>query len=336
MKIILFLNSKTILSRITSYDIFKYYINNFDKLGKLFCSELRPDKNPTAVVKYINNDYYYKDFKQYGLLNCFDYIKAKYGVNFGIALEIINQDFNLELSSLYPKKLNHKTLKVPILYNTTELDDSHRNEHTIIEVKFREWNNLDKQYWYENYSISVKDLQKYKVFPLYGFWINSNFYKADNVSYGYYFGNIEGREIWKIYQPYSKFKWITNADSSIYQGYNQLPENGSILILTKSYKDVIVLSKLGIPAIAPQSEVCNINDSTILELKSRFDEIKILFDNDSTGVENAVKLSNSLELDCFFMPIEQKLKDASDYVKKYSLENLKIYLKSYNVPSNNS
>lgn len=336
MKVMLALTPKAILNEITSYDIFKYYIANFSQVGKFFCSELRADNNPTCVIAAIGNDLKYKDFKYIGFMNCFDYVKAKYNVNFNEALQIINIDFNLNLISTY-KTYKHESLKQAIKYNI-DLDTITQKSTTIISVCIRDWNLLDKQYWNVNYNVTIKDLQKFKVYPISGFYLNDTYYTTDYVAYGYYFGkDLEtGLDLWKIYQPYSKFKWVTNTSSKVFQGYNILPDKGNQLIITKSYKDVIVLSKLNINAIAPQSEVCNLDSSTIEELKNRFSKIYILYDNDNTGKRNAYELSELLKVPYFFMPEEFKVKDASDYVKKYSLEKLYLYLLEHDISCNYS
>src|SRR5215216_2889900 len=101
MRVMLPLTSSSILNKITSYDIFRYYINNFTDIGKFFCSELRQDRNPTCVISNFKGNLIYKDFKYLGYMNCFEYVKEKYGVNYNQALHIINTDFNLDLISIY-------------------------------------------------------------------------------------------------------------------------------------------------------------------------------------------------------------------------------------------
>ena len=55
------LHTDVILSKITEYDIFVYYIPSFKKLGKKFRSELREDNSPTVSIIAYNGKLLYKD-----------------------------------------------------------------------------------------------------------------------------------------------------------------------------------------------------------------------------------------------------------------------------------
>ena len=94
------LHTDVILSKITEYDIFVYYIPSFKNLGKKFRSELREDNSPTVSIIAYNNKLLYKDFGNPDhTFDCFNYIRYKYNCNFIDALRIIDCDFNLGLSS---------------------------------------------------------------------------------------------------------------------------------------------------------------------------------------------------------------------------------------------
>ena len=94
------LHTNVILSKITEYDIFVYYIPSFKNLGKKFRSELREDNSPTVSIIAYNNKLLYKDFGNPDhTFDCFNYIRYKYNCNFIDALRIIDCDFNLGLSS---------------------------------------------------------------------------------------------------------------------------------------------------------------------------------------------------------------------------------------------
>ena len=68
------------------------------------------------------------------------------------------------------------------------------------------------------------------------------------------------------------------------------------------------------------------------ELKSRFKNIYILFDNDydkdiNVGKQYAEFLSKTFDIPYIEIPSEYKAKDPSDFVKKYGREKLKILIK---------
>lgn len=310
-----------ILALINSYDIFKKYIVGFVDVGKAFKSELRADKSPTCVVFKGNTDLLYKDYAVTGALSCFGYVMQKYSCNYFQALDIVSRDFNLDLVSTVSEF--EYTPTASIIYNV----DISKIESTPadIRIKVRNWNLYDKEFWNDQYELTISELKEGKVFPLEGFWLNNSYFKAHSTAYGYYFGFKDGRELWKIYQPYSKkAKFFTNTGPDDYQGFDLLPETEERLIITKSYKDVLVLRKLGIPAIAPQSESSVIDKDFYDYLLTRFKEIRLLFDNDEPGIKAANKLQELIGIQHFILP--QDTKDCADFVKKYNYTKLLEYI----------
>ena len=319
-------NKENVLEKVTSYDIFARYVSPFKKVGKHFCSELRKDHNPTCVIGKVGNKLIYRDFSESETRDCFNYIMLKYGVGFQEALEMINLDFKL---GLIPVKNITYTPTVTSISNFN-IDDIERLPADI-RVTVRNWTRSDKPFWNGKYGITSKLLSKFRVYPLTGYWINGRYFKCGLNSYGFYFGKLEdGRESWKIYQPYEKkkneggHKFITNCPDFFIQGYDLLPETGDLLIITKSYKDVIVLDMIEVPSISPNSESVYVDPNVIAELKLRFKDIWILYDNDETGIRGAEKLSEENNLPYFFMPIDTK--DPSDFLELYGIETLREYI----------
>jgi len=314
--------SKTnVLERVNEFDIFKAYIPNFQELGKLFTSTLREDKSPTCSINKYRGRLLYRDFSMSKSLDCFDYVKLKFDVSFQEALEIINLDFNL---NLLPKKVIRHAPK-PAKITNFDIDKV-SNSPAEIKVQLRKWDLNDKSYWNFKYDITVKELKLFKVYPLAGFWVNDTYFKAGKFSYGYYFGKAEdGRDLWKIYQPYDKnHKWFANINPNIFQGIHQLPLSGDQLVITKSLKDVIILYKLGINAIAPQAESIKVTPDFMESLRRRFKNIVLLYDNDAPGIRATEEFVAEHGVPHFYMP--QGVKDASDFVEDYGIDVLQEYL----------
>jgi hypothetical protein len=181
---------------------------------------------------------------------------------------------------------------------------------------------VDDEYWGQ-YGIDRTILKKFNVFPISFFWINdviqTLIYTKDSPMYAYKIFNK-----FKIYRPLSKFrkdKWRTNCSNLDLQGYEQLPETGDLLILTKSLKDVMVLYTLGYNAVALQSENDHLNKSVYESLCERFKNIVIFFDNDEPGIKSAIKLSEQYDmryvhLDSVLHSV-YNIKDISDYIKDF-------------------
>lgn len=322
---------ENILEKITEYDIFKYYVSNFKNIGVAFKSELKKDTRPSCGIFVSNNKLYYKDFRDSQICDCFNYVMCKYHINYYQALDLINRDFQLnlmpntsvDLSSIVQKEI--KLYSKDYLLNTTVEKE--------IKVQVRNWNTtLDKKFWKERFDISVKDLTPYEVYPLKYIWIFGmngwNGFPAASVSYGFYCGkNAHGKDAWKIYQPYEYIKWLGNLTVDCVHGYKQLPENGDLLIITKSLKDVIVLRKLGYHAVAPGAEVWTIPENIMNELKLRFKRIVVLYDNDETGKSASQKICNLYNLENpVFLP-EDRAKDSSDYAEAFGYKALDNQIK---------
>jgi hypothetical protein len=319
------LTIENVRNRVNSYDLFSYYCSPFKAINTRFCSELRIDEYPTCCVYAYSNKLFYKDFATGDSYDDIGYIRTKYNVDFFTALSYINRDFNLDLSA--------KTLKgVPTMQFFGVPDKSinlkkYVKETSVIKVQVRQWEKEDKSFWNDKYNFTSKQLSFYRVYPIKFFWINNIMYSCKKNSYGYYLGNRKGIARWKIYQPLQprESKWFSNINREDVQGVTQLPETGDTLYITSSLKDIIVLRKLGLDAIAPSAETTIIPEDIIAELKTRFKNLVIFYDNDNPGIIASNKHSKIYEADEICIPfkyISEGIKDPSDFVEKHSYEEL--------------
>ena len=261
------LHTNVILSKITEYDIFVYYIPSFKRLGKKFRSELREDNSPTVSIIAYNGKLLYKDFGNPDhTFDCFNYISYKYNCSFIAALRIIDCDFKLGLSS---KKSEVEFTMGYMAYRQNKTPNLNKKQ-VIIRKRKRFWTIKDANFW-SKYLVSKKILTKFAVEPISHYWINNNRFTCKSITYAFKFKNR-----YKIYSPYEeKNKWLSNTKYTDVQGYNQLPNNGERLIITSSLKDVMCLYSAGYNAIAMQSEMQIPNEKLISELKQRFNTIEI-------------------------------------------------------------
>jgi hypothetical protein len=312
------LHTDEILKKITEYDIFKYYCPNFKQLERKFCSDLREDKSPSVSITQWKNRLWYKDFGHpEHSFDCFSYICAKYACNFREALYLIDNDFNLNLSSFKTNGVYSMGRKA-VTYDA----QPEPKDQVQIKIRQRQWSKEDKNFW-SNFMISKKTLLKFAVCPIDYCWINYTRFPC-TLSYAFKIGSK-----YKIYSPHEKFKWISNTRSGNVQGWAQLPENGNYVVLTSSLKDVMCLYELGFSAVALQSEMQMPEESFVKALKERFKEVIIFYDNDFDNVNNpgqtmAEKICTSFDLRNICIPSEFGVKDISDYIGKYkSLDDAK-------------
>lgn len=299
-----------ILSKVTEYDIYSRYIGHF-KIGLIYNSPFRKDKNPSFGIFYSKKSGRLL-FKDHGTGECGDVIKfvSLYtGItNYNDILNQIVKDLNITNNTVLKAS---KEYKIP-----TE---------TVIGVVRQDWTDIDKQYW-SQFGITIDTLKKFNVSSIKYYLCNGivkAIYKDTNPMYAYKVYNH-----FKIYRPLAdKYtKWRNNLTEIDIQGYEQLPESGNLLIITKSLKDVMCLYEMGYTAISPSSESTFIPDKVLKQLKKRFKRILICFDRDVSGVKNMRKISLKTGLNGFLVHKKYKSKDISDAVKNNGFEEIKNWL----------
>lgn len=314
-----YLTKELLLREISDENIFRYYIKNLE-IGKSMSSPLRKDESPSFGVFFAkaHNELFYKDFKL-GSGDCIKFVAELLNLSYSEALSQIAVDFgindNYHCSKRLKSTLNGVFIKSP---ETTYTQDS-----KVISVTYRDWENYDLKFW-GKFGINVKILEFYKVFPIKWLFINDDVFPVDKFAYAYQEFK-DNKLTYKIYQPYSKYKWINNHDKSVHQGYSQLPQKGELLIITKALKDVMSLcAVMKIPSIGLQNETVMTKESVINEYKDRFKKVFTLFDNDSAGITLAFRYNYTYNLPMLLIPYKYGCKDFSDLYKKYGAESINI------------
>ena len=299
-----------ILSKVTEYDIYAKYIGQF-KVGMIYNSPFRKDKNPSFGIYYSKRTKQLL-FKDHGTGECGNVIKF-------VSLFTDKTEYNDILSDIVDK-LN--------ITNNTKLVSSKQYippTETVIGVVRQEFTDVDINYW-KQFNISINTLKKFNVNSIKYYLCNGivkGTYKRENPMYAYKVYNN-----FKIYRPLAdKYtKWRNNLTDYDIQGYEQLPQKGDILFITKSMKDVMCLHEIGYPAVSPSSESTFLPKDVLEQLKTRFKRIIILFDRDVAGVKRSRKLSRETGLEAMFINKRFKAKDVSDAVKANSFEEIKNWL----------
>lgn len=194
-----------------------------------------------------------------------------------------------------------------------------------LECKIREWAQHDVEYW-ASYGISIDWLKYAEVYPISHKIITNEKGRfvlgADKYAYAYV-EHKEGKVTLKIYQPFNKngYKWANKHDGSIISLWTKVPEYGDKVVICSSLKDALCLwANTGIPALAIQGEGYNMSDTAISELKRRFKNVYILFDNDEAGLENGIKLFRQTGFNNIVLPKFEGGKDISDMYKSFGKE----------------
>jgi len=321
-----------IRDNILDESIYTYYMNTHKiKIGSVMSSPFRDDKTPSFGFFESKEGYIiYNDFVKGGG-DCFKFVKELfqytrwYDVYSRIAIDFgLHKRFkcNEDLDSDSNKKVKQRKRKIKIS----------RKEKCEIQVNRRSWEKHDIDYW-SKFNIDLKILKDYNVSPIKYIFLNKKPIAADKHAYVYTEWKDSVQTL-KIYQPYSEYKWFTNSDNSVWQGWTQLPKSGSKLIITKSLKDVMsIINTTGIPAISLQNEKAKPKDNIIDQLKLRFDNIFVFFDNDYDKEENwgqlsAQEICKEYSLRNVCLSEVYKSKDFSELVDNYDKNLAKTILNS--------
>ena len=285
----------------------------------LLISPLRNDHRPTASFyrSKKNGDLIFHDFGTGFHGNFIGVVMEINKCTYWKALQIIAEDFH------YIDKVSERQ---PIKIRTTDIKIDEKTD-TLIQIEDRPFTEKELKWW-KDFGISEETLRKYKVHACESVFLNGNYFCSSSpksMAFGYYGGMRNGIQLWRIYFPQKRtFRFLSNWDKNIIQGAKQLPDTGDLLIITKSLKDVCLMYELGIPAIAPCSELLFLTNAQLNRVKSRFKKIICFYDNDLPGMTNLSKIRRAHpELDYFIIPKQYNAKDASDFCKMYGFDKTK-------------
>ena len=309
-----------ILKYITELQILERYCSNYKSLDSSFKSEFYTDKNGSCrIVISASGIPYYTDYGNGDYFLAFDYVSKKYGSNYHETCNIIANDFGL-------KSTNFKVTPQLLLANDVPKLVKIKSN---IQVVIRPFNLLDYYYW-NQFNISLATLQFFNVKACKNVYLvkgDKHYvfnHKNDNPLYSYKFFK-NNTEYLKIYSPYSatkEGKWLSNVGADCLQGYDQLPETGDILFITKSLKDVMTFYELGYSAVGLQAETNKLSKKSYNELVKRFKRVILVLDRDDQGYTSTGDFLLEYDIEFFFIDDE---KDISDYIKKYK------YKKAFNL-----
>lgn len=307
------ISKELILSKVDPERIFEHYLGISVKKG-LFCSSpvIRTDKTPTAsFYKNAAGVLFYNDFAGPSF-DCFGCVQHIFQCNFYNALKIIANDFGIiELSNVVKNQPK-------IEYTDTILTETIK---ATIAVEIKDFTEKELKWW-NSFGVTVQQLKKYKVYSIKHVFLNGHYHTSSSDSspiYGYYGGtSLDDEGLWRLYMPTkTKFRFLSNWESSFIQGSKQLPKYGDFVVVTKSMKDLMVLDSFGIPSCAPCSENLFLTKEQYEKLQRRFKTIYLLYDYDRAGIKSANKIRKKFNVQVLLMPKKSKCKDFTDYYKKY-------------------
>lgn len=322
---------KQILNSTTEFSILYHYFD-IDEIPCIISSPLRVDNSPSFGIYTLDgHKIHWTDLSTREGGGIFDLLIKYWGVSYSDTLARVWEDLpNIKLVGN-----SHNSLGIPNIVTTKEYSST-----TDLKCKIRDWKQYDLKYW-EQYGINSKWLKYADIYPISHKIVIKNGHKmiflADKYAYAYV-ESKEGIITLKIYQPFNKlgYKWANRHDRSVISLWTKLPPEGDNVCICASMKDALCLwANTGIPSVAIQGEGYNMSNTAISELKRRFKNVYILFDNDEAGLIDGVKLSNLTGFTNIVLPKFKGGKDTSDLMKiKGKDVFLKTILPLFNINNN--
>lgn len=292
---------------IDDYDIYCHFLQQEVELGERINSPIRSGDDfpsftlyiPTRLIekgyKIRPEEIWFKDLAegQYGDIFKFVQLFADYQLNLKLngRYQIVKFiDEQLQLGLINKNIEARETIKIKREFTNKVLKDLYYKSRGITTNDLIYWNNLDQ---------TKEDLKFWEVKSIkYLLNVDGTIrreFRKNELCFIYSFFDKE-----KLYQPEAPkaFKFRNTCpgdDYHYYQGFQQLrgkAEGVKVLIITKSYKDVMVFYKyfneyLKIPVdvVAPHAESINLCPKFVEGVKENYDHIICVSDYDLAGIK---------------------------------------------------
>lgn len=300
----------TIFTKLSSYDIYKYYLQSF-KIGIAIKNPLRKDSHPSFSI-YEGKDgklhhIDYADERYRG--NCIDLVMQIYQIPFKEAVIKVGRDFGLTEGADEYKKIIEA-------YKQPEIA---KKQSAKIQVSTKAWTTADRKYWGQ-YNLTVEELKEDSVYSLNEVYVNRSKFpiKKDELVYGYYYP--EGFKIYMPERSKEQGKWISSIPTSLLEGIETLNGHPEVIV-TKAKKDKLLLRKMfpQLEIISCQNESgSGLTDEVLEKLKGK--EIYINFDSDPPGKRASTIQTQRIGCKHINVPdskyVEKGIKDMSDWYKE--------------------
>jgi hypothetical protein len=318
---------KDVLSFVSEYDIFRYYMpEKYWTLNKATHSPFRKDNNPSFTIYQKDFKMFFIDFSDsYYRGDCFQFVQMLFNVSYNDALLMIDKDFNLGISTQKNESLpDYK--KITSDYQQPDVLEKRYSHIQVITRKFT----VDELEYWNQYHQDIEDLRKNNIYAVKKLYLNRRqiSINKNELNFGYFY---DGH--WKIYRPHNKdFKWIpNNVPITTMDGKENI--NGcDTAFINKSKKDYMVIRKIYPHTCAVQNEGigCFMDEENVKFLKENSHRQVLSFDSDVPGVKNSKVITDLFGFEYCNVPryyLQEGIKDWADLAKKYGLQIIEHYLK---------
>lgn len=309
-----------ILECVDEYTLYCYYLGFDPTLNEAYTSPIREEGNyddrPSFTIfrttQYTDVEFLWKDLAMnHKVGTIFTLVELMYGLSKREARHKICGDFGLGGATRVGRELIGAK-KIPLEYS----------KH--IRIKSKAFNDRELRF-YAQFGIDKNVLDRYHVTSISCYW---SFEEQTSPYFplgGMGFANrvLDKFQLYFPYADHSK-RFKSSWNTKCIPGFAQR-QGKDTLIITKSYKDLMCLSNLGLDydVVANRGENIVLPDEFITWAKANYKTVFTLFDND--GKHSADKYP----FKAFEFPLELKEKDATDFYKRYGRDKLIEQVKKF-------
>lgn len=302
---------KEIQEKVSDAALVWHYLG-VSELPCFICSPLRQDNRPSfGLYSKDGKRIYYTDLATKERGGIYDLLSQMWHCSYSEVLTRIQKEL---LTS-------NGEANIALLSAPGSVKEIMSHTDVNIDVKVREWRQYDIDYW-ASYGVPLEWLKYAEVYPISHKIVTKNGIKhtfgADKYAYAFV-ERKEGKVTLKIYQPLTqdkRRKWSNKHDRSVISLWTKIPKEGDKVVICSSLKDALCFwANTGIPALALQGEGYGMSNTAVSELKRRYKQVYILFDNDKAGIEDSKKLSQATGFMSLILPHFEGGKDVSDLMK---------------------
>jgi len=320
------LDYKTILSKISEYDIFRYYVPVANwEINRLMHSPFRNESNASFSIHSKDGRLYYIDFSDVHYRGgCFDFVQQLFNISYNESLELIDKDFNLGIR----KRRTDGDVDYKHIISKYQQPEVLEKKYSHVQVITRKFTNEELEYWNQYYQ-DVSDLKENNIYSIKKLYLNRKLMPLSNTElrFGYLY-----EDSWKIYRPFNKeFKWVPNNVPITSMDGKENIVGSDLAFINKSKKDYMVIKKLYPYTCAVQNEgIACFSEENVEFLKSNSKRQVLSFDSDVPGVKNSKTVTNMFDFEYCNVPrcyLNEGIKDWALLAKTYGLIVVEHYLK---------
>lgn len=309
------LTKQEILERVSQEDIFEKYLGIYPKPNQRYTNPLRENKTPNTEFIYMGSTLFMRDWgSSEKNKDCFDIVQLLYNCNFNEALKHIENDFGLGSEPannsipLIQRDSNKYHVETPV------------KKLTSIQIKKKEFTKKELEFWNcnNNFNFTTKSLESMQIYSTEYVWWNQHKTKSKEGTFAYQLK----KGIFQIYSPFNvdrKYRFRSTNLKDVIAGIQWLKKD-KYVVLTKSYKDFLMLHKLNVNACALLNEGI-IPTEQQMSLIAQYGTPVILFDNDEKGIATSKKICELYN--CTYLQIpDGNYKDTFDFIYKEGIDTV--------------